>query len=73
MQSRKQSLCEVSFNYISGFFVAWAAWEWGAVPLFGLTSSYTDGFLITCYFTVISFTRSYIWRRAFNRWQHGTR
>lgn len=67
-QSRIESAIEASANIGSGFIIAWAAWVF-IVPLIWpeLATPASQGFWITVLFTFISFTRSYVWRRIFNR------
>lgn len=70
-QTKLESLIEQIMNIGSGFFLAWATWEWVVLSFIAwgwLTIQ--DTFLITCIFTVVSFIRSYYWRRFFNAELH---
>ena len=69
-QKARHSLFETLLNTASGFLLSFAAT--GLVfPLFGVKSSVTQNFGITCVYTIISIARSYVWRRTFN-WLHVT-
>lgn len=66
MQSRKHSIIETFLNTLSGFIISWVL-TLLIMPLFGWEVSAAQGFNLTMIFTVISVTRSYFWRRLFNR------
>jgi len=73
MQTKRGSVFELACNYGSGFFLAWAAWQWAAVPLIDWlgTCGYSYwspmvGFATTVLMTIVSLIRSYFWRRLFN-------
>lgn len=72
MQSRRHSVLEVVCNLVTGFLVAIIVGHL-LYPLFGLKVSTTENFWITLVFTVVSFIRSYIFRRIFNRITHNGR
>jgi hypothetical protein len=66
-QSRAWSLVESWANVAVGFGVNWIA-NLLVLPWFGFAISGRQAALMGCVFTVISVTRSYALRRAFNRW-----
>ena len=65
MQSQWESVMETVLNTASGFAISWLLTTW-VLPLYGFAVSASQGFQITCIFTVISVLRSYLWRRTFN-------
>lgn len=69
-QLRRYSLLESTLNTVTGFLLAFAAgfviYPW----ITGHPVSPLDNLKITGPYTVISVVRGYIWRRAFNWWQH---
>ena len=67
-QSKLESSLESFCNIGSGFIVAMLTWEYIAGPLYD--AGYVETFGITCIFTVISYYRSYFWRRFFNAGIH---
>lgn len=72
-QTALQSFIESCLNVGSGFLLAWAVWKWLVAPLIATdVLKYDDAFIMTCIFTVVSLTRSFIWRRLAN-WYHHTR
>ena len=68
-QTRLESLIEVCLNVAIGFVVSYSAWPFVA-HLYGIPYSAVQNFGITCIFTVLSITRSYIVRRWFNNGIH---
>jgi len=66
MQSRRGSLLEAGLNIGTGFLISWMVTP-PILHLFGYSTSVSKAFGITIFYTVISFIRSYIWRRIFNR------
>jgi len=68
MQSKLGSAAEASINIASGFVISYLTWLF-VVPVFWphLASSHGTAFGITILFTVVSWLRSYTWRRIFNR------
>ena len=64
-QSRISSLAESVLNTASGFLISLVVWH-VVGPWFGYTVTWSDNFLITSIFTVVSVARSYAWRRWFN-------
>jgi hypothetical protein len=65
MQSQWESFMETILNTASGFALSWLLTTW-VLPLYGFGVTASQGFQITCIFTVISILRSYVWRRTFN-------
>ena len=63
-QSRLESAIEAGVNIGSGFLVALVVWFFIA-PLYGYEITFVDNIGLTSIFTVVSITRSYIWRRFF--------
>jgi hypothetical protein len=66
-QSRRHSLIEAWVNVLIGYWVA-VAGNCVIFPLVGLRVSAQQNFLMGGFFTVVSLVRSYLLRRAFNRW-----
>ena len=69
MQSRKQSAVEVIVSTVVAFAISAALQEWVVTPLFNLNTNHAENLGITCFFTVVSLVRSYLFRRFFN-WLH---
>ena len=65
MQTQWESFMETALNTASGFAISWLLTTW-VLPMYGFAVSTSQGFQITCIFTVISILRSYLWRRTFN-------
>lgn len=66
MQSRKRSLIESLVNTLSGFALSYALWPLFITPVFGITASHSEVFVITVVFTLASILRNYVCRRIFN-------
>jgi hypothetical protein len=66
MQTKKGSLIETLTNIIIGYSVAFVS-QLLVFPLVGVEASIKQNFKIGLYFTVISFIRSYLVRRYFNK------
>lgn len=66
-QLRRHSFAEAFINVAVGYFVALAS-QLAIFPLFGIYVSLRDNLAIGAFFTVVSIARSYLLRRAFNRW-----
>lgn len=66
MQSRKYSAIESAANIAVGYIIAVLA-QLAIFPFFDIHVPLTDNLLIGAFFTVVSFVRSYILRRIFNR------
>ncbi len=69
-QSKLESLIESVANIVTGFGLSWASWVY-IIPLIdpAIETNASQGFIITMFFTGISFIRNYIWRRFFNKRQ----
>ena len=66
MQSKKSSLIESTLNIVSGSCIAFTVTQLGSiVDLWNISPS--KNLLLTFILTVISFIRSYFWRRIFNK------
>jgi hypothetical protein len=65
MQSKKGSAIESAINIAIGFGVALGS-QLVIFPLYGVHVPITTDLAITCWFTLISFARSYFIRRIFN-------
>ena len=66
MQSRLQSLIEVSVNIAIGFLVALLA-QLVIFPMFGIHVEFYKDVMIAGCFTVVSMIRMYVLRRFFNQ------
>ena len=66
-QSKLESKIEVFFNYLTGFLIAWAVYEFIVIPNPWLKES---ALMVTTLFTLVSVVRSYFWRRFFNAGLH---
>jgi len=65
-QSKLESTIETSLNIGSGFILAYSTWLFVIIPLIEKGYlSIDDSLIITSIFTVITFVRSYFWRRMF--------
>lgn len=69
-QSRLESFIEAALNTLSGFLLSYIGWMLVIVPIYHLPFNYSTAFGITCFFTVLSISRSYFWRRFFNAGAH---
>jgi hypothetical protein len=63
-QSRKMSLLETTLNIGSGMVVAWFL-TFFVLPLWGYAYAAHEALEITILYTVVSWLRSYAWRRLF--------
>jgi hypothetical protein len=65
VQSRTESLIEAALNIGSGFVLSLVVWQilagWYGIPM-----PLTRNLEITSIFTLVSLTRSYVWRRIGN-------
>jgi len=66
-QTRLMSLVETSCNVGSGFLLSYLSWLWVIPVLFDMEAIADHGFGVTLYYTSLSLTRGYIWRRSFAR------
>ena len=65
-QNKITSAVEVTLNIGSGLIIAWCLTFW-VLPLWGYQYNATQAIEITLVYTAVSWVRSYIWRRIFNR------
>jgi len=66
INSRLESLLEVSINVASGFIVSYLYWHFVMAELIRDGSlTIDDGFIITTHYTVLAVVRGYLWRRFF--------
>lgn len=65
-QSRTRSFTEACLNTASGFLVSLVVWHFVA-RLYSIPMPIGENLQITGIFTIVSVTRSYLWRRLFNR------
>lgn len=72
-QSRLESIIEQAVNTVSGFLLAWLAWQF-LIPVLipGLQPSPGQSAAVIWIFTVISIVRGYFWRRFFENGVHQT-
>jgi len=68
-QTKKQSLMEIGVNTVIGFTLS-VAIQMIIYPLMGLDVSIGENIYITLIFMVVGILRSYLVRRAFNRWHN---
>ena len=66
-QSKRDSMLEATVNILIGYGVAIGAQKL-IFPLFDIHISTGDNCKVAALFTVVSLIRSYVLRRAFNRW-----
>lgn len=66
-QSRTQSFIESCVNIAVGYSIAFAS-QLVVFPLVGVEASIGQNLTIGAAFTAISLVRSFVIRRAFNRW-----
>lgn len=69
-QAKLQSFYEAKTNAVIGLLVSFLFTLYG-LPLFGLEPSPQSAAGVTACYFVLSFARSYVLRRLFNRWAHG--
>ena len=67
-QSRRHSMVEAITNTVVGLLVTLGA-QLIVYPMYGATFTFSQNIQITFIFTVLSISRSYLLRRAFN-WLH---
>jgi len=66
MQTKLQSAKESAVNICIGYTIAFLS-QLIILPLVGVTATYSQNFKIGFYFTLVSFIRSYLVRRFFNK------
>lgn len=67
MQTRLRSLMEQVLNTASGFVISVLVWQFVVRPVWNIDTSFAENLSITLLFTAVSISRSYAWRRIFNR------
>ena len=72
-QKRTHSLAEVCLSVASGFVVSAIAWELIVKPVWNIETTISENLQITAFFTVLSITRGYLWRRAGNWYSQRSR
>ena len=70
MQTRVVSFIEAVVNIGTGFLLSMVIWQAIANPLFGYDITLVENVGLTSIFTVVSITRSYLWRRFFANGLH---
>jgi hypothetical protein len=68
-QSKLESLAEIGFNVLVGWIIGLTA-QIFFFPLIGIEATFSQNFLSSVIFTVISIVRSYVIRRWFNAGIH---
>ena len=63
-QSKINSVFETTLNIGSGFLLAWCLTFW-VLPFWGYSYTATEALEIIILYTVVSWIRSYMWRRIF--------
>lgn len=67
-QTRRMSLAEATANVVIGYGIA-VATQVAVFPIFGIHVTLADDLAIGAAFTVVSLVRSYLLRRAFERFR----
>lgn len=67
MQSKFMSALESTSNIILGLFISWSTWVIIITPFYKIKPSHYDIISISVIFTIMSFLRTYILRRVFNK------
>ena len=67
-QTKKWSMIETVFGVVIGFIIALLT-QLIVFPLFNITTSFNENFIIAGIFTIVSIVRGYFIRRLFN-WLH---
>ena len=63
MQTKTESIIERTLDIGTGFIISLLLYKYVILELEWL---WTNAFLVTLLFTVVSFVRGYLWRRYFN-------
>ena len=66
-QTKAKSLIESILNVGSGLIISFLVMQFVICPLYGMELPARSNLSITLIFTVISITRTYIWRRYFEK------
>lgn len=69
-QTKLESISESLINVFSGTLVSFCIWKFIIVPIWEFDSNFVDDVAITAIYTVAAITRSYLWRRFFNKGLH---
>ncbi len=69
-QTKIESLIESCVSIASGFILSLCLWVLVVIPVWDLEVTMSDNLAITALFTILSITRSYLWRRFFNKGLH---
>lgn len=69
MQTKVQSAIEAATNAVLGWAISVVIGQLVIYPYYGYDVTIIDNFGMTAAFVVVSYTRSYVFRRAFN-WLH---
>jgi hypothetical protein len=64
-QSKRASLVEAVVSTLVGVLVGLVA-QWVFFPMYGIYTSYETDLWLVFWFTIVSFIRSYVMRRAWN-------
>lgn len=68
-QPKHRSFTEACINTASGFIVSLIVWHF-LCKLYDIPMPFERNLEITGIFTIVSVARSYLWRRAFNWYDH---
>lgn len=66
-QTKLASFIEACMNTGTGFIISFTAWRFLVAPMFHLPILVSTNLEITGIFTILSISRSYVWRRTFNK------
>jgi len=69
-QSRLESFIEATLNTGTGFVASFLGYKFVIAPAIGIPAPLDHTLYVTLFFTVLSITRSYLWRRFFNASVH---
>lgn len=64
-QPKSESLLESLLGAGTGMLISWGLTLY-VIPVWGVQFSGSQAFEVTCMYTTLSLTRTYIWRRIFN-------
>lgn len=69
-QSRIESLLETIVNIGTGMVIAYCTMQFILAPALDIEITYGENVVVTIALTVVSITRSYLWRRFFAKGLH---
>lgn len=72
MQTRKQSAAEAVAHVVIGYLIGLLA-QITLFPLVGVQATWSQNLVISVAFTCVSLVRTYVLRRAFNRYFRSTK